>query len=102
MLDFSVISADLMAKGIYLLNEWAWRPDDALEVIDQFERSGQVVTGLELWREVDGHPMWIATSNYEGFLGRETRNAQNCAEGAPTIHSKISRCRRRDLQLLGQ
>ena len=45
-------------------DELAWTASDAKVAVLWLASDGCAVVGVELWRERDGHPLWIATSDY--------------------------------------
>ncbi len=62
---FPEVPAVLLAKARVLAGETAWRANDAVDVIDHLASKGVAVVGVELWREDEGAPRWIASSDYE-------------------------------------
>ncbi len=49
-------------------SELAWAAADAKLAVLWLALDGCAVVGVELWSEQDGHPLWVATSNYSpGF-----------------------------------
>lgn len=81
--QYNVLPNKLVAKAVVFGNELAWPAQDALKVIDFAVGAGCAISGVELWQECDGHPQWIATSDYTCEMGNNwMRYKQCCANGA--------------------
>lgn len=64
----------LAQAAVMLDGEVAWTREASFEVIDWLTQSGYAVVGIEVWRNAGGHPLWVASSQYE------------CAEGDDWSH----------------
>ena len=53
---------ELRNSAVILAGEMAWTAPDALRVVEWLCSQDVAVSGVELWRERDGCPQWIATS----------------------------------------
>ena len=69
---FSIDAAfpgELQNKAVILGGEMSWLPDDALQVIEWLSSHNFAVAGVELWRNSNGKPIWLATSSYADGIG---------------------------------
>jgi len=55
---------ELLRAAHRLAGELAWPVAEARQVISWLDRQGCEVVGMELWREKDGQPQWIASSDF--------------------------------------
>ena len=63
--------------------EPAWRPQSAKRVVKALASSGAAVVGVELWRNRDGRPEWLASSDYRYEpAGAADQFAASCAAAA--------------------
>ena len=81
------LPAELRSRAHNLSGELAWTAEDALVVIDLFEDSGVSIAGLELWEELEGHPRWIASVNFEP--DREQTEEPDCRRFAAAARNFI-------------
>ena len=63
-----VIPKMLQDKAIRLADEFSWPASEALQVVDWLEANGQEVVGVELWRNIQGKPLFISSSDYSPGL----------------------------------
>lgn len=54
----------LQDKAIVLAGELAWPASEAVLVINWLEANRQEVVGVELWRDMQGKPLFVASSDY--------------------------------------
>lgn len=54
----------LRDKAHLLAGEMAWEALDAKAAVLWLALEGCAVVGVELWRDQEGYPFWIATSDY--------------------------------------
>ena len=72
-----------LAKATLLAGELAWSADDVLHVIEHLANTGYAIVGVELWQNIEGHPKWIATSNYKhDEIDDKCEYASLCAKSA--------------------
>jgi len=64
---------ELRERAYAFGNEMAWTAPDAAEAVSWLAGERCAVIGIELWREQEGRPLWVATSDY-----------------SPSIHDTIS------------
>ena len=60
----TVLPEALQSTAVIFGEELAWPPDDALRVIEWLSSHDFAVAGVELWRNSNGKPLWLATSSY--------------------------------------
>ena len=58
----------LQDKAIVLRGEPSWPASDALQVVDWLSANGYEVAGVELWRNKEGKPLFVASSDYSPRL----------------------------------
>ena len=54
----------LQDKAIVLAGEPVWPASEAVLVVNWLEANRQEVAGVELWRDVQGEPLFVASSDY--------------------------------------
>ncbi len=55
---------ELLRAAHRLAGELAWPGTEARQVVSWLGKEGCEVVGVELWREKDGQPQWIASGNF--------------------------------------
>ncbi len=55
---------ELLRAAHRLAGELAWPAVEAQKVVSWLERQGCEIVGMELWRERDGQPQWVASSDF--------------------------------------
>jgi hypothetical protein len=73
----------LLKSARTLAGELAWPPNDAIAVVRWLASTNNIVTGVELWENVQGNPKWIATSDYKVNESEPmTLRAKSCLNNA--------------------
>ena len=72
--DFFIEAAlpqTLQGKANILAGEPSWPAADALQVVEWLAANDYEVVGVEMWRNKEGKPLFVASSNYSPFTGAE-------------------------------
>jgi hypothetical protein len=86
------LPSELLSRATILAGEPAWPSVDVLLVIDWLVRKGYVTLGVELWREKDGSPLWIASSDYNHDQEVNwSKRVHLCAESAKDFVRRFER-----------
>lgn len=75
--------SDHLEGTVFLGAEPAWSADHALEAIEHLAELDLAVVGVELWRNDDGAPHWLASSDYNhDGVAEWTQRVRKCARDA--------------------
>lgn len=70
---------ELLRAAQRLANELAWPAAEAQQVVSWLGKQGCEIVGVELWREKDGQPQWIASSDFSPASDQSaTQFIENC------------------------
>lgn len=87
-----VLPKTLQDKATILAGEPAWPASQALQVVDWLEVNSQEVVGVELWRNVQEKPLFVASSDYSPPAGAQItpESIAQCADKAREFVTKFS------------
>ncbi len=55
---------ELRDKAQVIAGELTWTARNALIAVSWLSLDGRAVVGVELWRDLEGQPLWLAASDY--------------------------------------
>lgn len=90
-----VLPKALQDAATILAGESAWPAPEALQVIGWLEANAREVAGVELWREKEGKPLFVASSDYSPNVKDQITpdSIAWCAHKARLFVAKFSRDR---------
>ena len=82
----------LQDKAVVLAGELAWPTSEAVLVVDWLEANRQEVAGVELWRDMQEKPLFVASSDYSPGLNDQVtaESIAWCARKARVFIAKFS------------